>query len=98
MLVPNIYWLSNQLGRRTHGQQPPGSEDVGAGNRTRVPCVEKEGNGLQSNTDRVTLVGHYLEAFYEVSMHLLNHHGVIIVAQKTWQLIHSRSGSSRQTP
>jgi len=58
------------------------TRDVGAGCWTRVPCIEKEEDGLQSNTDRVTLVGHHLEAFCEVSLHLLNHHEVMIVAQK----------------
>jgi hypothetical protein len=56
--------------------------DAGAGYWTRVPCIEKEEDDLQSNTDRVMLVGHHLEAFCEVSLHSLNHHGVMIVAPK----------------
>jgi hypothetical protein len=56
--------------------------DVCAGNGTRVPCVEKEEDSFQSNADGVTLIGHYLQAFCEVSINMLNHHGVMFITRK----------------
>ncbi len=58
------------------------SRDVCAGYGTRVPRIEKEEDSFQSNADGVTLIGHYLQAFREVSINMLNHHGVMVIARK----------------
>jgi hypothetical protein len=57
--------------------------DVCAGYWARVPCIEKEEDSFQSNADGVTLVGHYLQAFCEVSINTLNHHGVMVITRKS---------------
>jgi hypothetical protein len=56
--------------------------DVCAGYGTRVPCIEMEEDSFQSNADGVTLIGHYLQAFCEVSINTLNQHGVMVIAGK----------------
>ena len=56
--------------------------DVCAGNLTRVSRIEKEEDSFQSNADRVMLIGHYLQAFCEVSINMLNHHGVMVITRK----------------
>jgi hypothetical protein len=58
------------------------SRDVCAGYGTRVPSVEKEEDSFQSNVDGVTLIGHYLQAFCEVSINMLNQHGVMVIIGK----------------
>jgi hypothetical protein len=56
--------------------------DVCAGYGTKVLRIEKEEDSFQSNADGVTLIGHYLQAFHEVLINTLNHHGVTVVARK----------------
>ncbi len=56
--------------------------DVCAGKGTRVPRIGKEEDSFQSNADGVTLIGHYLQAFCEVSINTLNHHGVMVITRK----------------
>ena len=56
--------------------------DVCARYGTRVPCIEKEEDSFQSNADGVMLIGHYLQAFHEVSINMLNHHGVMVITRK----------------
>ncbi len=56
--------------------------DVCASYGTRVPHIEKEEDSFQSNADRVTFIGHYLQAFRQVSINTLNQHGVMVIAGK----------------
>jgi hypothetical protein len=63
----------------TNSNQPV--RDVCARNGTRVPRIEMEGYSFQSNVDGVTLIGHYLQAFCEVLIDTLNHHGVMVIAR-----------------
>jgi hypothetical protein len=56
--------------------------DFCAGYGTRVPSIEKEGDSFQSNADEVTHIGCYLQAIREVSINMLNHHGVMVITRK----------------
>ena len=64
----------------TNSNQAP--RDVCARNGTRVPHIVKEEDSFQSNVDGVTLIGHYLQAFCEVSINMLNQHGVMVITRK----------------
>ena len=56
--------------------------DVCVGYGTRVPRIEEEEDSFQSNAEKVTLIGHHLQAFREVLINMLNHHGVMIITRK----------------
>ncbi len=56
--------------------------DVCVGNGTRVPHIQKEEDSFKSNADGVTLIGHYLQAFCEVSIYMLNQHEVMVITRK----------------
>ena len=56
--------------------------DVRTGYGTRVSCTEENKDRLQSIVDRVTLLGHDLQAFHEVSFYIFNNHGVVVVLRE----------------
>jgi hypothetical protein len=58
------------------------SRDVCTGYGTKVPRIEKEEDSFQSNVDGVTLIGHYLQAFCEVSINMFNQHGIMVITGK----------------
>jgi hypothetical protein len=70
------------LERQIHGQQQPGFERCLYRVWDKVPCINREENCFQSNADGVMLIGHYLQAFCEVSINTLNQHGVMVITRK----------------